>query len=104
MAARQSNRSSPGPLHLRAYAPPAPRWRQSALAIRVRLDYVVGVIAKEAKKSESKKAVADERRTEDSAALPGPASSSKKDGEDTRQWFQSLENVLEYAVKNQSPE
>jgi pyruvate dehydrogenase E1 component len=56
------------------------------------------VIAKEAKKSTSTKAATPK------AQEGAPGSSPARNGGDTRQWFRSLENVLEYAFKNQGSE
>ena len=51
------------------------------------------VIAKEVSKSKG-------RREGESASRPNAPSG----GDDSRKWFQSLEYVLEYILKNQSPE
>ncbi len=55
------------------------------------------MIAKEAKKSASKKGLAE-------GSVAAAADSSGRNGDDTRQWFQSLENVLEYALRDQTSE
>src|SRR2546426_5953659 len=51
------------------------------------------VIAKEVSKSKSRR-----------GAEPMPRSDASSDRDDSRKWFQSLEYVLEYILKNQSPE
>ncbi len=58
------------------------------------LDYVSAVIAKELSKSKLRRGVEGN----------GGSVSSSGNGDESRKWFQSLEYVLEYVLKNQSPE